>query len=91
VGSFDERLAAIRARLGPSATPDETMAVLNEIAWSDPALAIDLADALGQTEEEKTAWVADLARWWAGRQGTGYRPSRRAGWWTWPPAPCPTW
>ncbi len=65
---FEDQLADVRRRLGSSPTPEEVMDVLGEIAWTDPALAIDLADALGQTEEERTAWIEDLARQWAGRQ-----------------------
>jgi hypothetical protein len=65
---FEDQLAAARKRLGPSATPDEIMALLAEVAWSNPALAIDLADAIGQTDEERTVWIADLARQWARRQ-----------------------
>lgn len=65
--SRDDLLAAIREKLGPSATPDEIMGVLNALAKTDAGLAIDLAHELGRTEEEKTAWVSDLAKEWAGR------------------------
>lgn len=60
-------LATLRNRLGPSPSPDEAMRALAEIAQTDPALALDLAQALGQTDEEKAMWVTDLARQWAER------------------------
>jgi hypothetical protein len=66
--SIADHLAAIRDKLGPNATPDEIMALLDRIAGSDPGLAIELADALGQTDEEKAAWVNDIATRWAARQ-----------------------
>lgn len=60
-------LANQRAKLGPAATPDEIMALIQRTAGADTGLAIELAHALGRTEEEKTAWVADLAKRWAER------------------------
>lgn len=66
-GSDTSPLAALRTRLGPSPSPDEAMRALAEIAQNDPALALDLAQALGQTDEEKATWVTDLARQWASR------------------------
>jgi hypothetical protein len=65
--SREDLLATLRTRLGPAATPDEIMGALNAIARHDTGLAIDLAHALGRTEEEKTTWVADLARQWSQR------------------------
>jgi hypothetical protein len=65
---IEDHLAAIRDKLGPFATPDEIMAVLHTVALSDGGLAVELADALGQTDEEKAAWVNDLATQWAVRQ-----------------------
>lgn len=60
-------LAALRLRLGSAPSPEETMRALAETARSDPALALDLAQSLGQTDEEKAMWVTDLARQWATR------------------------
>jgi hypothetical protein len=67
-GGLAGQLADIRDRLGPSPTAEEVMALLNEIARSNPALAIDLADALGQTQEERALWVTDIAAQWTARQ-----------------------
>jgi hypothetical protein len=63
----DETLAALREKLGTNGTPDEIMAELATISKTDPGLAIDLAHALGRTDEEKSAWVSDLAKQWATR------------------------
>lgn len=64
---FDSALATLRAKLGPSATPDEIMTALRALARTDAPLAIDLAHTLGATTEEKSQWVSDLAVEWAGR------------------------
>jgi hypothetical protein len=64
-------IAAVRARIGDSATPAETMSALHQLAASEPALAIDVAHALGSTPEEKVLWVADLAERWAARDPQG--------------------
>lgn len=58
-------LSALRTRLGPQPSPEEAMRALAEVAQHNPALALDLAHALGQTEAEKSMWVTDLARQWA--------------------------
>ncbi|HEY1110624.1 MAG TPA: hypothetical protein VGE76_18380 [Opitutaceae bacterium] len=68
-------LAVLRNRLGPSPSPEEAMRALAEIAQANPALALDLAQALGQTEEEKAMWITDLARQWAARD-----PQQAWGW-----------
>lgn len=60
-------MAKLLARLGPNPSPEGAMHALAEIAKTDPALALDLAQALGQTDEEKAMWVTDLARQWATR------------------------
>ncbi|MES2694813.1 MAG: hypothetical protein V4773_15175 [Verrucomicrobiota bacterium] len=64
---FASAFAALRAKLGPAASPEDTMRALTELALTQPALALDLAHALGQTEEEKSMWVVDLARQWTER------------------------
>lgn len=67
-GSREELIATLRAKITRTATPDEIMALIACAAGSDTGLAIDLAHALGRTEEEKTAWVSDLAQQWAKRE-----------------------
>ncbi len=66
--SFEAKVTALRAKLGPGATADDIMGLLTTLARSDAATAIDLAHALGRTEEEKTMWVADLGQKWAQRE-----------------------
>lgn len=43
------------------------MRELHALAETDPARAIALAHQLGRTDEEKSTWVADLARQWTER------------------------
>jgi hypothetical protein len=48
-------------------SPGDILAALREIAKTRPELAIDLADALGRTEGEKTDWVMGVMKQWSGR------------------------
>lgn len=59
---YDQLLSLLRGK-----PAGDVLAALKEIAKTRPALAIDLAEALGGTEEEKTTWVMDVMRQWAGR------------------------
>jgi hypothetical protein len=62
---YNELLGLLRGKLkGPAC---DFSAALAEIAKTRPGLAVDLALALGPTEKEKSAWVADLVKKWAGR------------------------
>ena len=54
---------ALRTLLAKS--PGEVLAELSRIARTDPALAIDLAQALGRTDEEKANWVRAMMKQWA--------------------------
>jgi hypothetical protein len=48
-------------------SPEDILAALREIAKTRPELAIDLADALGRNEGEKTDWVMGVMRQWSRR------------------------
>src|SRR5579859_7980663 len=48
-------------------SPGDVLAALGEIAKTRPELAIDLAEALGRTEEEKTDLVIDVMKQWSER------------------------
>lgn len=58
-------LAALRLRLADS--KDDALQAVAEIARTQPARAIDLAQALGRTEEEKSEWVTNVMQQWADR------------------------
>jgi hypothetical protein len=63
--SSDEQalLKSLREKLATSR--DDVLAALAEIAKTRPALAIDLAQSLGRTPEEKSQWVTNLTQQWA--------------------------
>ncbi len=56
-------LVALRAQLADS--KDDLLGSLAKIAETRPALAIDLAQALGRTDEEKSEWVTNVMQQWA--------------------------
>ena len=62
---YMELLGLLRGKL--SGSGGEVRAALAGIAQNRPELAIDLARALGRTDGEKTAWVEEIVRQWAGR------------------------
>jgi hypothetical protein len=62
---YNELLELLRGKLAASAW--DFSAALAEVAKTRPDLAIDLALALGPTEDEKSAWVTDIMKKWAGR------------------------
>ncbi len=62
---YNELLGLLRGKGRGSA--NDFSAALAEIAKTRPGLAIDLALALGPTEEEKSAWATDIMKKWAGR------------------------
>lgn len=57
---YDQLLSLLRGK-----PAGDVLAALKEIAKTRPELAIDLAEALGRTEEEKTTWVIDVMKQWA--------------------------
>jgi hypothetical protein len=59
---YTELLDLLRGKLAGSA--GEVPAALAEIAQSRPDLAIDLAQELGRTDEEKSTWVSGLVKTW---------------------------
>jgi hypothetical protein len=61
--SEQDLLQDLRAKLQTSR--DDVINSLAEIAKTRPALAIDLAQALGRTPEEKAEWVTNLTQQWA--------------------------
>jgi hypothetical protein len=63
---YDELLALLRGKLSGSGA--EVRAALDEIARDRPALALALAEALGRTDAEKSAWVTGLLKTWATRE-----------------------
>ena len=65
--------STLRAKLAGS--PDETLAALEELVKTRPVEAIDLAQSLAPTAEEKEAWIHELMRAWAGRDAQAA--------WTW--------
>jgi hypothetical protein len=61
----DPQLEALRAKLAVSV--EDTLRSLAEIGKTNPALAIELAQKLGRTEEEKSTWVKISMQQWADR------------------------
>jgi hypothetical protein len=61
-----EELVA-RLRVAHRGNEDLLLGDLSEIAKTRPALAIDLALALGRSDEEKASWVTGLTKQWADR------------------------
>lgn len=61
---FQVLLADLRT---PGETGADRLRRLQRIAETQPALAIDLAMALGGDHDEKASWVTELTRTWAGR------------------------
>ncbi|HZP61448.1 MAG TPA: hypothetical protein VFB27_14085 [Opitutaceae bacterium] len=59
---YDELFGFLRGK-----PAGDVLAALGEIAKTRPELAIDLADALGRTEEERTSWVIDVMKQWSER------------------------
>jgi len=60
---YDQLLDLLRGKLnGPAG---DVLAALRKIAKTRPELALDLAEALGRTEEEKTGWVIDVMKQWS--------------------------
>lgn len=57
----------IRALVKSGASPEEILALIQELARTRPALAIELAQALGRNEEERAEWVSAVMRGWADR------------------------
>jgi len=70
----DELLALLRQKL-QSGSDKDALAALAEIAKDRPELAISLANELGRTNAEKTAWVQEVVKQWAGRS-----PEQAWGW-----------
>ncbi|WP_438482436.1 hypothetical protein [Oleiharenicola lentus] len=64
VESDFDLLTALRKRLGADASAESMMAALEEIAVTQPALAIDFAHELGRTAGEKSMLVSELAKNW---------------------------
>jgi hypothetical protein len=56
-----------RPREKLSTSPGDTLAVLKELARSQPEKAIELADRLGRTDAEKAAWIRTILKQWADR------------------------
>lgn len=61
-GSTAELLAALREKLATSV--GDALQALSGIAKTNPALAIDLAQELGRTDEERAEWVKNLTQQW---------------------------
>ncbi|MGA3008490.1 MAG: hypothetical protein ABSE59_11435, partial [Opitutaceae bacterium] len=61
---YSDLLDLLREKL--SGSPGEVVAALAEIAKNRPELAIDLAQALARTENEKATWVQAIVKVWAG-------------------------
>jgi hypothetical protein len=61
----DRLLAELRAKLPKSV--EDVLRELTALASTNPALAIDLAQELGRTDEEKSAWVKNTMQQWAER------------------------
>ena len=61
-------LVWLGGRLAASASVEEILAALESIAQSRPALALELAQSVGRTEEEKAGWVTQVMKGWAGRE-----------------------
>jgi hypothetical protein len=61
----DELLASLRQKL--SGSVDEALAALAELANTQPELAINLANELGRTNQEKFDWVQRIVKQWANR------------------------
>src|SRR5436190_11521925 len=57
VAGFDDLLTRLRVTIKGIEGRDEVMAALESIASSRPALAIELAQVIGRTDEEKAEWV----------------------------------
>jgi hypothetical protein len=51
-----------------AASDEEIMATLDSIAQHQPAFALELAQSIGRTEEEKAQWIAQVMHGWAGRE-----------------------
>ncbi len=62
---YDELLGLLRGKLAGSGR--DVLAALAEIARDRPDLAIALAEELGRTGAEKSAWVANLVGQWTSR------------------------
>lgn len=67
IASHDDLLSLLRGKWDASGSAEDVLAALAEIARDRPALAIELAQALGRSEEEKTLWVTDFTRQWSER------------------------
>jgi hypothetical protein len=65
-GSINDLLAILREKV-PRSSPDEILALLKLISESRPEEAVELAQRIGRTEEEKAEWVSNVTRSWAGR------------------------
>jgi hypothetical protein len=61
----DELVTTLRGKL--SGSLGEVLRTLTEIGKTDPARAIDLAQELGRTDPEKSAWVTTAMQQWADR------------------------
>jgi hypothetical protein len=61
----DRLLTDLRAKLPKSV--EDVLRELTELAKTNPALAIDLAQELGRTDEEKSQWVKNTMQQWAER------------------------
>jgi hypothetical protein len=66
LGSINDLLAILREKVSTS-SPDEILAMLKLISESRPEDAVELAQRIGRTEEEKAEWVTNVTRSWAGR------------------------
>lgn len=62
-----ELYALLRERPRGGMSAAEALACLRVIAGEKPALALELAQAVGRDDEEKVAWTTELARSWASR------------------------
>ncbi len=60
-------VARLRAKIAAGATAEEILALIHEIAKTRPALAIELAQSLSRTEEERAEWVIQVMKGWADR------------------------
>jgi hypothetical protein len=65
--SHEHLLSLLRRKLEASGSAEELLSALADIARTEPAFAIELAQTLGRSDEEKSVWVTDLTRQWAER------------------------
>ena len=65
--SFGQMRELLLRKMADGASNAELLSLLREMAGTEPALAIELAQSIGRSDDEKAAWITDLMRGWAGR------------------------